>query len=82
MEWVQALPPTLWHCVPALHFDNCTLIQMDIIGFSDIVMRLEVTKPLPLLTKPLPLIGFSDIVMRLEVTSSRRSITGMSTHIY
>ena len=59
MEWVQALPPTLWHCVPALHFDNCTLIQMDIIGFSDIVMRLEVTS-----------------------SSSRRSITGMSTHIY
>lgn len=42
-ERLNRVAPNQWHRVEPLYYEDCTLIQMDVMGFSDIVSKLEVT---------------------------------------
>jgi len=41
-ESLNRVPPNLWYRVEPLYYEKCTLIQMDVMGFSEIVSKLKV----------------------------------------
>jgi len=58
-ESLHRVPPILWHRVAALHYEQCTLIQMDIVGFSGIVSRLNVKELVDVLNSLFSAIDFA-----------------------
>ena len=42
-EDLNAVTPSKWYMLPAAHYETCTLIQMDLCGFSGIVSQLQVS---------------------------------------
>jgi class 3 adenylate cyclase len=58
-ESLRRVPPIFWHRVAALHYEHCTLIQMDIVGFSGIVSRLNVKELVDVLNSLFSAIDFA-----------------------
>ena len=58
-ESLNKVPPIFWHRVPALNYTDCTLIQMDIVGFSGIVSRLNVLELVDVLNSLFSAIDFA-----------------------